>query len=74
MRYNQHRFVLVRLQNRQYETELRAVLTKLQSDFIQRTIFFHRIIDRTTSFIDFHINYTSFQIFLMIHYERKIAA
>ena len=30
----------MRLQNRQYEIEFRVTSTKLQSDFIQTTIFF----------------------------------
>ena len=38
MQYKQYRLVLVRLQNCQYEIELRTVLTKLQSNFIQKTI------------------------------------
>ena len=73
MRYNQHRLVLVRFQNRQYEIEFRTVSTEFQSDFIQKTIFFHYVIDRTTSFIDFYINHIISQIFSIIHHEQKIA-
>ena len=39
IQYNQYRLVLVRSQNRQYEIELRIILTKFQSNFIQKTIF-----------------------------------
>ena len=49
MRYNQHRFIFVRLQNRQYKIKLRTISTKLQSNFIQKTIFSHHIINRTTN-------------------------
>ena len=74
MRYKQHRLVLIRLQNRQHEIEFQTALTKLQSNFIQKITFFHRVIDRTTNFIDFHINHIIFQIFSIIYYEWKIAA
>ena len=63
----------MRLRNRQYEIKFRTVSIKFQSNFIQRIIFLHCVIDYTISFIDFYFNYTIFQIFSIIHYERKIA-
>ena len=54
-------------ENLQNKIGLRVASAKLRPNSIQRTIFFHSVIPRTTSLVDFHVDHAIAQVFLMLN-------